>query len=148
MFKFRATVFTVLVTLVHQGVSLSRHSLWRAQIRNPDHRSAVRWSAILPTCPVGGATQASGLRYSRPGGLRHGSYWVRSTPAFRVSDFGFASHLGFRRSDFPVGCDSNWRSVVAQVSKPAVSPTSKSAEPTQWEAAAGLETRDTVPPWP
>jgi len=36
--------------------------------------------------------------------------------------------------------------VVAQVSKPAVSPTSKSAEPTQWEPAPGLETRDTVPP--
>ena len=43
------------------------------------------------------------------------------------------------------GCALNWRSVVAQVSKPAVSPTSKSAELTQCEAAA--ETRDTVPPW-
>src|SRR6185436_17872275 len=42
------------------------------------------------------------------------------------------------------GCDSNWRSIVAQVSKPAVSPTSKSAEPTHCVAAAGLETRDTA----
>jgi len=37
--------------------------------------------------------------------------------------------------------------VAAQVSKPAVSPTSKSAGRTHWVAAAGLETRDTVPPW-
>ena len=44
----------------------------------------------------------------------------------------------------PSGCDSNWRSVVARVSKPAASPTSKSAEPTHYEAAAGLETRDTA----
>src|SRR5215831_3881193 len=37
-------------------------------------------------------------------------------------------------------CDST----VAQVSKPAVSPTSKSAELTQCVAGAGLETRDTA----
>jgi len=39
---------------------------------------------------------------------------------------------------------SELQRIVAQVSKPAVSPTSKSAAATPGEALAGLETRDTA----
>jgi len=35
------------------------------------HRSADRWSAVPPTAQSAEATQASGLRHSRPGGLRY-----------------------------------------------------------------------------
>jgi hypothetical protein len=39
--------------------------------RNPN-RSADRWSAVSPTAQSAEAAQASGLRHSRPGGLRYG----------------------------------------------------------------------------
>src|SRR6185369_14645258 len=43
---------------------------WKSEGRNPN-RSTDRWSAVSTTAQTAEAAQASGLRHSKPGGLRY-----------------------------------------------------------------------------